>query len=88
MAVIWFESINLSSGALIFVLGSVAYTVYGAIWRLFMSPVAHVPGPRFAAMTFWNEFYYDVFLGGRYTWKLLEYHERYGMKDTIPDYVY
>jgi len=82
MAVIWFESITLSNGALIFVLGSVAYTVYGAIWRLFMS------GPRFAAMTFWIEFYYDVFLGGRYTWKLLEYHERYGMKDTIPDYVY
>lgn len=53
-----------------------------------MSPVAHIPGPRFAAMTFWTEFYYDVFLGGRYTWKLLEYHERYGMKDTIPDYVY
>ena len=55
------------------------YTLYGAVWRLYFSPIAHFPGPRFAALTFWNEFYYDVVLGGRYTWKLLDYHEKYGM---------
>ena len=51
---------------------------YGAIYRLYFSPVAKFPGPSFAALTFWNEFYYDVVLGGKYTWKLLEYHEPYG----------
>ena len=56
----------------------VLYTVYGAIWRLYLSPIAHFPGPRFAALTFWNEFYYDVWLGGKYTWKIAEYHRRYG----------
>lgn len=56
----------------------VARTLYGAIWRLVFSPIAHIPGPKFAALTFWNEFYYDVVLGGQYTWKLEEYHERYG----------
>ena len=48
--------------ALVCVAGLVTYTLYGAIWRLYLSPVAHIPGPRFAALTFWNEFYYDVWL--------------------------
>lgn len=59
-------------------LGLAAYTIYGAIWRLYLSPVAHIPGPWFAKLTFWNEFYYDVILGGQYTWKLPEYHAKYG----------
>ena len=54
------------------------YTVYGAVYRLYLSPIAKFPGPRFAALTFWNEFWYDVVRGGRYTWKIAEYHERYG----------
>ena len=55
-----------------------ARTLYGAIWRLILSPIAQIPGPKFAALTFWNEFYYDVILGGQYTWKLEEYHRQYG----------
>lgn len=54
------------------------YTLYGAVWRLYLSPIAKFPGPWFAALTFWNEFYYDVWLGGKYTWKIAEYHEKYG----------
>jgi hypothetical protein len=27
------------------------YVVYCAIWRLYMSPIAHFPGPRLAALT-------------------------------------
>ena len=54
------------------------YTVYGAIWRLYLTPVAHIPGPWFAKLTFWNEFYYDVICGGQYTWQLEKYHAKYG----------
>lgn len=81
MSVLWLYLHGISSSilcALILVLGFTAYTIYGAIWRLYLSPIAHIPGPRFAALTFWNEFYYDVALGGKYTWKILEYHGRYG----------
>lgn len=53
-------------------------TVYGALYRLYLSPLAKFPGPRVATLTFWNEFWYDVVRGGRYTWKIGEYHERYG----------
>jgi hypothetical protein len=63
---------------IILVVLAVAYAVYGAIWRLYFSPVAKFPGPWFARLTFWNELYYDFWLGGRYTWKFAEYHERYG----------
>ena len=69
-----------ASITLALVVGLTAYTLYGAIWRLYLSPISHIPGPRFAALTFLNEFYYDVYLGGKYTWKLLEYHETYGTR--------
>ena len=54
------------------------YVLYGAIWRVHLSPIAHIPGPRLAALTFWNEAYYDIALGGKYTWKIAEYHKAYG----------
>jgi hypothetical protein len=44
-----------------------AYAAYGTVWRLYLSPITKIPGPRFAALTVWNEFYYDVYLGSRYT---------------------
>ncbi|KAL8688131.1 MAG: hypothetical protein Q9218_005875, partial [Villophora microphyllina] len=58
--------------------GIVLYVVYLAIARLYTSPVASVPGPRLAALTFWYEFYYDVVLRGRYMWKIAELHQQYG----------
>ncbi|OCK81439.1 cytochrome P450 monooxygenase [Lepidopterella palustris CBS 459.81] len=55
-----------------------AYTLYGALWRLYLSPIAHIPGPKLAALTLWYEFYYDVILGGQYTFKIIELHKQYG----------
>ncbi|KAI4087725.1 MAG: hypothetical protein LQ344_006611 [Seirophora lacunosa] len=46
------------------IVASLLYTAYGAVYRLLLSPIARFPGPWFAALTFWNEFYYDVWLGG------------------------
>ena len=43
------------------------YVLYGAIWQMHFSPIAHIPGPRLAALTFWNEAYYHIALGGKYT---------------------
>jgi hypothetical protein len=54
------------------------YSLCGALYRLVLSPIADFPGPRLAALSFWYEFYYDVILQGRYTWKIKELHERYG----------
>ncbi|KAG8531301.1 uncharacterized protein KY384_002929 [Bacidia gigantensis] len=59
-------------------LALLGYTIYGAINRLFLSPVAKVPGPRLAILSFWYEFYYDVVLQGRYGYKIAELHKQYG----------
>lgn len=64
----------LALGALLLVL----YTAYGAIYRLYFSPVAKFPGPKLAGLTFWYEFYYDVIKRGRYTFKIRELHKQYG----------
>ncbi|KAK0615773.1 cytochrome P450 [Bombardia bombarda] len=54
------------------------YALYGAVWRLYLSPISHVPGPKLAALTWWYEFYYDIILGGQYTFKIIELHRTYG----------
>ena len=65
-------------------LGALAlYTVYGLVYRLYLSPVAKVPGPRLAAVTYFYEIYYDWIKEGRYTWKIAELHEKYGMVSLL-----
>ena len=49
------------------------------IYRLYYAPVAKFPGPRLAAITFFYEFYFDVWLEGQYTWKIQDLHKQYGM---------
>lgn len=56
----------------------VLYTIYVAIYRLYLSPLAGIPGPRLAALTQWYEFYYDIILPGQYTFKTVELHKKYG----------
>ncbi|KAK1473175.1 hypothetical protein CCUS01_17239 [Colletotrichum cuscutae] len=54
------------------------YALQLGVRRLYFSPVSHVPGPRLAALTQLYEFYYDIVLGGQYTFKIIELHRRYG----------
>lgn len=54
------------------------WTAYGVVYRLYLHPLSHFPGPKFAICTYWYEFYYDVIKRGKYTWKLKELHEKYG----------
>ncbi|KZL86340.1 cytochrome p450 protein [Colletotrichum incanum] len=54
------------------------YVVQLGVRRLFFSPISHIPGPRLAALTQYYEFYYDIILGGQYTFKIIEMHREYG----------
>ena len=51
---------------------------YGGLWRLYWSPIAHIPGPKLAALTRLYELYYEIYQGGQYTFKIGELHNKYG----------
>jgi hypothetical protein len=55
-----------------------AYLGALGIYRLYFSPLAKFPGPKLAALSKWYEFYYDVVLKGRFTFKIQELHKIYG----------
>lgn len=54
------------------------YVARLAFTRLYFSSLRDIPGPLLAAFTQWYEFYYDVVLGGQYTFKIIELHKKYG----------
>jgi hypothetical protein len=72
------EMLSLPMSVVLIVLEAVlvVYLVAGAIYRVYSSPLAKFPGPKLAALTLWYEFYYDVWLGGQYIWKIRELHEQ------------
>ena len=64
--------------ALIFLGAWVIYAVSVGVSRIWFSPISHIPGPKLAALTLLYEFYYDIILGGQYTFKIIEMHKKYG----------
>ncbi|KAI3064685.1 CAZyme family GT109 [Aspergillus niger] len=70
MSLLW----NVGVAALLAVL----WTASEAVRRLYFHPLAHIPGPRLAALTWWYEFYFDVIRPGQYVFKIQELHTRYG----------
>lgn len=60
------------------VLGFVLFVAIGAARRVYLSPLSRFPGPPSAALTLWNEFYWDVVKRGTFIWRIRDMHERYG----------
>ena len=63
---------------------AVVQLIWTAVSRLFLSPIARIPGPKLAALTSWYEFYYDVIRPGQFVFHIQDLHERYGTC-TSPD---
>lgn len=59
-------------------LSVVLFSLLLVLYRLYLHPLAPIPGPKLAAVTRWYEFYYDVVRKGDYTRKIEELHEIYG----------
>lgn len=55
------------------------YFVCHRAYMVYFGPLSKFPGPKLAAATLWYEFYYDVILQGRYTFKIKELHKKYGI---------
>ena len=56
-----------------------------AYYRLVLHPLSGFPGPKLAAVTLFYEFYYDVVLGGKYTFRIRQLHEEYG--EYVPSFM-
>ena len=68
----------------------IVYLLALAFYRLYLSPIAHFPGSKMAAISGWNETYLDVFKGGQFTFQIQEWHKRYGLRllaQCLPTFV-
>ncbi|KAK2040890.1 cytochrome P450 [Colletotrichum somersetense] len=63
---------------LLLVVASVLYITALALYRVFFSPLAKFPGPKFAALTLWNEVYWDIVKRGTFIWRIEEMHREHG----------
>ena len=75
--------IELPSITSLSVLLAVAYSIFCAcicLHRLFLSPIAAIPGPKLAAASQWYETYYEIFYdgGGQFTKQIWKLHAQYG----------
>lgn len=61
-----------------FVAVLVTYYLSKAVYNYYFHPLAKIPGPWWAAVSYLPEFYYDVIKGGRYFTVILQMHEQYG----------
>jgi hypothetical protein len=60
---------------------AIASLIRIAITSLVLHPLAKIPGPKYAAITHYYQFYYDVIRRGRFPWKLKLLHEKYGTSE-------
>ena len=61
------------------------YILGGALYRLYLSPIAGFPGPKLAAITYWYEAYYDIIGKGRYIFEIEKMHRKYGETSFDPN---
>ncbi|KAK1705414.1 cytochrome P450 [Colletotrichum lupini] len=54
------------------------YLIVGVLYRIFFHPLRKIPGPWYAAATYWYEFYQDVILNGNYIKEYPDLHAKYG----------
>ena len=51
---------------------------YEVAHRMWLGPLSKFPGPRIAALTGWQETYFDCFKRGCYWVEIEKMHEKYG----------
>ncbi|KAJ5625096.1 benzoate 4-monooxygenase cytochrome P450 [Penicillium lagena] len=54
------------------------------VYRIYFHPLAHIPGPPWAKVTYLYEWYYDLYRSGQFTFQLRALHRKYGTVPTLP----
>jgi hypothetical protein len=62
----------------------VTYSLTLTVYRLFFHPLARIPGTKLCAITGWYEIFWDVLVGGQFTFKVEEWHKKYGIDPFCP----
>jgi hypothetical protein len=62
----------------------VSWLVGLAVDRLWLNPLARIPGPRLAALTGLYEFHYECLLAGKYIFEIERMHQHYGRLFLYP----
>lgn len=75
-----FDEMAASAYLVALILSIPAYLLGLTFFRLFLHPLAKVPGPKLAAVTGWYEFWYDCVKHGQYAFHVQDLHKRYGSK--------
>ena len=63
----------------ILALAMLAYGFLLSSYRLAISKLSGFPGPKIAAATYWYEFYYEWWCGGKYIFEIEKMHKKYGL---------
>ncbi|KAL8890819.1 MAG: hypothetical protein Q9215_002045 [Flavoplaca cf. flavocitrina] len=61
----------------VLVAGFAIYLLGLVVYRLLLSPIAGIPGPKLTAVTGWYETYYDVYKGGQFIFEIERWHRQY-----------
>jgi hypothetical protein len=60
---------------------AIAALIHTVVSSLILHPLAKFPGPKYAAVSHYYQFYYDVLQRGRFPWKLKSLHQSYGERE-------
>jgi hypothetical protein len=66
------EGIGLVAAAII------VYNIALIVYWLYFHPLAKFPGPKLTAVSYWYEFYWDVFHHGQFMYRIGDMHKQYG----------
>ncbi|RFU73920.1 benzoate 4-monooxygenase cytochrome p450 [Trichoderma arundinaceum] len=58
--------------------GMGAYLCLRTVYRLYLHPLSHIPGPKLAACTHLYEFFYNVVRPGMFLFEIEKMHQQYG----------
>jgi len=78
MGVLDIAALDWATTLLCFAAVTLVYVAVGSVRRIWFSPLSNFPGSKFAALTLWNEFYWDVAKRGTFMWRIQEMHDKYG----------
>jgi hypothetical protein len=67
--------------SLLFAVSLIVRTIY----RLYLDPLHHIPGPKLAAITHLYEFYHDAIRDGMFVWEIEKMHQEYGIYQAAAD---